>query len=147
MADENISGEKDKNPLDSRLADLLSDKANLSKEVEAKDKTLQETAAKLATLEKENTFNSGFADIVGTRPMAKDHKDEIKAKVMSGYSVEDATFAVLGKAGKLGVEAPRPDSPAGGSATNAIPQDAVKSPAEMTQTERREALSKELIWA
>ncbi len=144
MTDENQ--QENKNPLDSRLKDLLEDKTKLAQEVAAKDAALQEALGKTAALEKENTFNSGFADVLGTHQAAKDHKDEIKAKVLSGYSVEDATFAVLGKAGKLGQAPMTPPSPAGGSATNTITNTGQKTVAEMNQAERREALAKELSW-
>lgn len=121
----------------------LSEKVELtSKERDEKDRILKETTDKVAALEKENAFNSGFADVLGWHSAAKDHKDEIRAKVLAGYSVKDATWAVLGEAGKLGgtIQAPIA-SPAGGSAPNQIQQDATKSVAEMTQQERREALT------
>ena len=149
MADDTITngGGEDKNPLDSRLKDLLADKARLSQDVEAKEKTLKEQTDRLASLEREKAFSDGFADVLGSHQAAKDHKEEIKAKVMSGYSVEDATFAVLGKMGKLGTSPAPVQSPAGGSAPNVITGGASKSPAEMTQAERRESLAKDLIWS
>lgn len=122
----------------------LSEKVRLtSEERDEKDRILQESTAKIATLEKENAFNSGFVDVLANYSAAKDHKDDIKAKVLSGMSVEDATFAVLGKAGKLGQAAPiaqAPQSPAGGSAPNAIQRDAQKSVSEMSREERKAAL-------
>ena len=122
----------------------LSDKVELtSKERDEIKVNLEKEQKKTADLEKENTFNSGFADILGTHGAAKDYKDKIKEKVMSGYTVEDATLAVLGKEGKLGV-APTPPV-AGGSATT-TPSPGEKSIQDMTQQERRDILSKELIW-
>ncbi len=74
----------------------LSDKVELTaKERDEKDKLLNESNTKIATLEKENAFNSSFSDVLGTYSAAKDHKDEIKAKVLAGYSTEDAALAVL----------------------------------------------------
>lgn len=135
-----------KNPLDARLAETFKKLGDSEADRVEKGRLLEESNAKVATLEKENSFNEGFVDILGTQPSAKEHKDEIKSKVLSGYTVEDATFAVLGKAGKLGTaQAPAPASPAGGSASTAIPQGGNKTPAEMTQAERREALMQELI--
>lgn len=97
---------------------------------------------KISSLEKENTFNSGFSDIVSANPSAKDFKDDIKSKVMTGMSMEDATFAVLGKAGKLGAPQGEIISAAGGSASTGIIQPQQdKSIGEMTQAERREALA------
>lgn len=125
----------------------LSEKVRLtSEERDEKDKVLKETNDKLATLEKENAFNSSFLDILGTLPAAKDHKDEIKAKVLAGYSPEDAAFAVLGKAGQLGnTPAPAPASPAGGSASNTISGNADKPVGEMTLAEKRAELEKSLL--
>lgn len=120
----------------------LSEKVELtSKERDEKDRLYKETSEKMATLEKENAFNSGFADVLSSHSAAKDHKDDIKAKVLAGMSVEDATFAVLGKAGKLGNPTPQPvTTPAGGSAPNQIQGDATKSIGEMTREEKRAAL-------
>lgn len=135
-----------KNPLDARLADTFKKLGDSEADRAEKTRLLEESNARIATLEKENDFNSGFADVISTQPSAKEHKDEIKAKVLAGYSVEDATFAVLGKAGKLGnVPAPAPASPAGGSAPTNVPSGGAKSPSEMSQAERREALENLLI--
>lgn len=124
----------------------LSEKVKLtSQERDEKDRLLKESGDKIATLEKENAFNSGFSDILGTHTAAKDHKDEIKAKVLAGYSVEDATYAVLGKAGKLG-NAPAQAQVAGGSADTAISTTATKTTAEMSLQEKRAQLEKDLIW-
>ncbi len=120
----------------------LSDKVGLSaKEVEEQKKLVQDRDEKIATLERENSFNSGFADTVATTPQAKEFKDDIKAKVLSGYSLEDATYAVLGKAGKLNQSSRENlESPAGGSATTTVTQTGTKSVKEMSPDERRQAL-------
>ena len=124
----------------------LSDKVQLTaRERDEKEALIKERDAKIADLEKENSFNSGFADMLGNHPAAKDHKDEIKAKVLAGYTVEDATLAVLGKAGKLSAITPVTPQVAGGSAT-INPQSAQKEPKDMTQAERRDALEKLLVW-
>lgn len=125
----------------------LSDKVELTARERDEFKTLHEQdQKKIAELERENAFNSGFSDVLGNYPAAKDHKDLIKEKVMAGYSVEDAALAVLGKAGKLGTT---PESTAsdiaGGSAPTNL-QSGQKSIQDMTQAERREALAKDLIW-
>src|SRR3990167_1056529 len=85
----------------------LSEKVRLtSEERDEKEKLLKAETEKSAGLEKERNFYQGFSDIVSTNPAAKDHRDEILSKVKGGYTVEDATFAVLGKAGKLGQQVP-----------------------------------------
>ena len=125
----------------------LSDKVELTAKERDELKTIREQdQKKIAELERENTFNSGFADVISTHTAAKDHKDAIKEKVMAGYSIEDATFEVLGKAGKLGkVQESTVTDVAGGSATT-TPQSTQKEPKDMNQSERRDVLSKELIW-
>lgn len=129
------------NPTQERITQL-SDKVKTTAEE-------RDTAqASLAEAERRAAFAEGFVDIVTTQPAAKDHKDEIKEKVLKGYSVLDATYAVLGAAGKLGgtpTEQPRPIV-AGGSADTTITDTAKKSPSEMTQAEKRSQLEKDLIW-
>ncbi len=123
----------------------LSDKVRQSSEERdaalAASQTAQaEATDKIATVERERDFYANFSDVVAGNPQAKDHKDEILEKVKGGYTVEDATYAVLGKAGKLG-NAPETSSPAGGSASTALPQGGEKQIADMTQDERRTALT------
>lgn len=124
----------------------LSEKVELTaKERDEQTKLVKERDEKISTLEKEGAFNSGYADVLATYPVAKDHKDEIKAKVLQGMSVEDATFAVLGKAGKLGSQGPMAQV-AGGSAATTMPQGGQKEVKDMTQAERRSQLEKDLLW-
>lgn len=123
----------------------LSEKVKLtSQERDEKERLLKETTEKLATLEKEKSFSDSFVEILATQPAAKDHKDEIKAKVLAGYTPEDAAFAVLGKAGKLGSAPTAAPQVAGGSATTNVTA-TQKSAAEMSQADRRAILEKELI--
>lgn len=127
------------NPAQERITQL-SEKVK----TEAEGRTAAE--AKAAAAEKRAAFAEGYADIVATNPAAKEFKADIEAKVQSGLSVEDATYAVLGKAGKLGgTHAPTPIMPAGGSAV-VTPQGGTKTPTEMTQAERRAQLEKEIVW-
>ena len=137
--------EKD-SKVEKRIKDL-SEKVRLtSEERDEQKRLLGERDKKIADLEKENAFNTGFADTLATHPEAKDHKDEIKAKVLGGYSVEDATFAVLGKAGKLAQPTPPPplppENPAGGSAVNQPITGGEKKIGELTRDEKRSELLK-----
>lgn len=122
----------------------------LSEKVELTSKERDELKALNEQTIRERDFYKGIADVLPSHPAAKDHQDEIKEKVLKGYSVQDATFAVLGAIGKLGGSTP--DQPemkvnvAGGSAATAMPQGGQKSPQEMSQAERREQLAKELVW-
>lgn len=136
MADEPAVTTPESNPAQDRITQL-SDKVR-------EEATLRTAAEqKAAEAEKKAAFADGYADILGTYPAAKEFKADIQAKVMAGLSVEDATFAVLGKAGKLGGTTPAPDpiNPAGGSASTAMPQNSAdKSPSEMSTEDKRAAL-------
>lgn len=146
MADEIINQDNaDQSEAEKRFKDLSNKVRTTAEERDEKDRLLQEQTAKNVVLEKENAFNTGFVDMLGMYPTAKEHKDDIKAKVLSGYSVEDATIAVLGKAGKF--SAPVRQDIAGGSADTVMTQGAQKETKDMTQSERRDVLSKELLWA
>ena len=121
----------------------LSDKVRLTaEERDEQARLLREAGDKTAAVERERDFYQGFSDVVSTNPAAKDHKDAILEKVKLGYTVEDATYAVLGKAGKLNNPAPTTETQpiAGGSAVTNPPQGGEKSISEMTQAERREVL-------
>lgn len=119
----------------------LSGQAKKAQEEREAEKTAREAAeAKTAEAERKVAFAEGFTDVVATNPAAKEFKADIQAKVMSGYSMEDATFAVLGKAGKLNQAPAETQAIAGGSASNTITNTSEKSIDEMTQAERRALL-------
>lgn len=148
MADDinNPSGTQESNPAQDRIKQL-SDKVELtSKERDEKDRLLKESNEKIATLEKENSFNSGFSEMIGSYPKANEHREDIKAKVLVGYSVEDATLAVLGKAGKLGSPPPAPQV-AGGSADTAMSGGASKEMKDMSLAEKRAVLEQNIVWS
>ena len=134
--DEDI--EKD-SKVEKRIKDL-SEKVRLtSEERDEKDRLFKEQGIKTLELQGERDFFAGFADVVTTHPAAKDHKDEILAKVKNGYSIEDATFAVLGKAGKLGQPKQPVENPAGGSAVTHTPS-GEKPLSELSRDEKRAKL-------
>ena len=118
--------------------------------VELSDKVKTEAEARAtaeaakAEADKRAEFAEGFVEVLSTNPAAKDHKEEIKEKVLKGYSMEDATFAGLGKAGKLGAQAPKPQVAGGSAATQ--PTSGQKEVKDMTLAEKREALAKEIVW-
>lgn len=143
MADETIIDPSNEPSEAQKRITQLSEKVRLtSEERDEQKRLLGERDVKIAELERENTFNSGFMDVLGSHPAAKDHKDEIKEKVLAGYTPEDATYAVLGKVGKLGApKAPDSVSPAGGSAAISVPQSGgIKAPHEMNKEELRTAV-------
>ena len=99
----------------------------------------QEAEAKTVAAERKSAFLEGFTDIVSENPAAKEFKAQMEEKVLGGMSIEDAKFAVLGKAGKLN-QTTQAESPAGGSATTSVTLPGNKSVKEMTPDERRAAL-------
>ena len=116
--------------------------AELSRKVELSSKERDELTTLNKEVTKERDFFKDFSTMVGTYNAASEYQDEIRGKVMdSGYSVEDATIAVLGKAGKLGGgQVPTPSGPEGGSASTNITQEAQKPLKEMSRDELREQL-------
>lgn len=113
-------------------------------ELSEKVKT-EATARELAESERDEAkrnaaFAEGFSDIVSNNPAAKDHKEDIRAKVKLGMSVQDAMYAVLGPAGKLQAPIVESRPTAGGSAVITPPQGGAKAVHEMTRDEKRAAL-------
>lgn len=139
MADETLITPP--SPAEERIKDLSDKVKNASTERDAEKARADSEAAKAAEVTRERDFYAAFSDTVTTHPAAKDHKDEIKAKVMAGYSTQDATFAVLGAAGKLGQPQVESRPIAGGSASISLPQNGgSKTVGEMTRDEKRAAL-------
>lgn len=124
-----------------RITKLSNDVRTTAEERDVAKAAQVEAEAKVTAAEKKMAFAESFADIVSTNPSAKDFKADIEAKVMSGYTAEDAAYAVLGKAGKLGTPKADTVSAAGGSASTTLPAEGTeKSIGEMTQAERRAEL-------
>lgn len=133
--------------VEKRIRDL-SEKVELtSKERDELKGLSAEKDTKIAGLEKERDFLNSFGDSVAKYPQASSYRDAIKEKVLSGYSVEDATVTVLVKEGKMSFDPPKPkeqpkESPAGFAGGSAINQPAMgeKPVSQMSQAERRAAL-------
>jgi len=124
-----------------RIDTALSKRDEAQKLASEKEAEAQKALEEKAQIEKERDFYASFSDSTAKYPNAHEFKDSIKEKVMSGYSVEDATVAVLAKEGKLTVESTPKEviSPMGGSAQINIPS-GEKSIQEMTREEKRAAL-------
>ena len=141
MADEPISTNPDEGSgAEVRIKDLSNKVKLTSEERDDMKRQKDEAETKTAEVQKERDFYSGFADIIATQPGAKEYKDEILTKVKSGYTVEDATAAVLVKAGKYQAPKVERDNPAGGSANIAPPQGGTKPLGEMSRDEKRAVL-------
>jgi len=105
-----------KNKVELRIKNL-SDKVKLtSEERDDKDRLLQEQRSQNESLVKERDFLNSFGDQAVKYPDALAFKDKIKEKVLKGYSVEDATTAVLVSEGKY--SAPRVETPITASPVN-----------------------------
>lgn len=131
-----------KNKVEQRIKDL-SEKVRLtSEERDAEKKLAQEQASRIAALEKEQSFFNSFSDSLAKYPKASAYKDEIKEKVLKGYSVEDATIAALAAKGEFAPARPvQVENPAGGAATVHQPiTGGEKKVSEMTREEKRAAL-------
>lgn len=142
MADENEVIIDQPSESEKRIKQLSEKVRMTSEERDEQARLLAEKGTENTELARERDFYQGFSDVVATNPAAKDHKDDILTKVKSGMSVEDATYAVLGKAGKLNqVEQVDTQHIAGGSAPITPPQGGGnKTLAEMSRDEKRQAL-------
>ena len=131
---EEIISRKDKkiNSFAEKLKTSEQEKADLAtKEAEARQQA--------ESAEKERDFFKGFNSLSAKYPGASDYQDKIWEKVQSGYDAEDAAIAILAKEGKYTPEPKKEESggAAGGSAATSIVDTGDKTPAEMTQEERR----------
>ncbi len=114
---------------------------NLADRTKTAEKENEKLTLEREEMERERDFFKSFSDSVAQYPEAKGYEDAIKEKVMSGYSVEDATITVLAKEGKFGdVELETPTNTIGGSASTPPSASGEKSLKEMTRDEKREAL-------
>ena len=142
MADENIDDIEGTTEDDVDLDDTSDNKVEkrikgLSQKVKVTSDERDKLVIERDAAKKEVEFYSSFSNATDKYPLAKDFKDKIKEKVLAGYSVEDATVAVLAKEGKLTATSPETESPAGGSATNPPPTEGSKPLGEMTLEEKR----------
>ena len=137
------TGQQDTHPIDKRINRALSDKAQALSERDEALKAKQTAETEKASAQKEAEFFKNFSAVNSKYSGASEYLDQIKEKVMSGYDVEDATISILAREGKFSAPAavaPPRESPAGGSAVNAMRAGGEKSISEMTQAERRDAL-------
>lgn len=147
MADEldlNLSQEEQNiNKTEERIRNLSSKVKTASEERDAAAAKAAEAEAARIAAEKERDFYAGFTDMTGKYQGASEFKDTIKEKVLGGYTMEDATVAVLNANGRLVPQAAPPPPPpppaAGGSALNPS-FDSSKGMNDMNREERRAAL-------
>lgn len=146
MADSNdldldLETQDNKGSLPEQRIKELSNKVKLtSKERDELAESNKQATARAESATKEVEFYKGFSTLAGTYPNASEHTDEIKAKVLAGYTVEDATVSVLAKQGKLTSTPQERQSAAGGSATNPPGKSGPKELKDMSRDEKRQAL-------
>jgi hypothetical protein len=126
----------------SRINELSDKVAAEAKAREEADAARKKAEADSQAAAKERDFYKSFSGQASKYTHAKEHEDAIKAKVLSGYTVEDATVSVLAAAGKLTSVESKPDKmdSVGGSAGTTVMNGGSKKPSEMTQAERLQAL-------
>lgn len=122
-----------------RFTKILSEKATITTEKEAEKARADKAEAEKQAALKEVDFFKNFTQVTSKYTGATEYQDQIREKVMAGYTMEDATVSILAKEGKYTpqVAAPLPkESPAGGSAVNTITGSGDKPVAEMTRDEK-----------
>jgi hypothetical protein len=129
-----------KNAVEERFINLNKRAKEAEEKAQTFEKAKAESDAKIAQMEKETSFLNSFSDVTAKFPMASEYKDKIKEKVMSGYSVDDATVSILVSEGKYTPPKAPIENVGGGSAPNQIVSQGTKSVAEMSREERWEAL-------
>lgn len=131
-----------KNKIQERIVDLSHKVKTAAEERDLAAKKAEEAEqARLAT-EKERDFYKDFSQVAGKYQGASEFQEDILTKVKGGYTVEDATVAVLNARGKLIPEA-KPqerEQVAGGSSPTSMTMTGEKPLADMTQAEKRAAL-------
>ena len=145
MADEIVGGTVEEvvtEELETKPASRGAERNQILSEKVKETATERDTAvAAREEAEKERDFYKNLSKLSSKYPNATDFEDKILEKVKKGYDIDDATVAVLSKAGKLNTMQPRQEREmvAGGSATT-NPSQGSKGIKEMTQTERLQAL-------
>ena len=121
----------------------LSEKLGLTeKEKVELAKAKEEAEAKALAAQKDADFFKGFNEISSKYQGSSEYQDQIREKVMSGYTMEDAAISILAKEGKFQPLAPsaQREMAAGGSAAIGINQQADKPIDRMTREELRSQL-------
>lgn len=143
LLDDNITK---KNQIEERFNSLNGKVITTAKERDEANAKLQAETTARASAEKERDFYASFSDSISKYPNASGYRDAIKEKVMGGYSVEDATVAVLAREGQLQAPTnftpptPPPQSPAGGSSPSFPTGTGAKPIGDMNREEKRQAL-------
>ena len=132
------------NKTQERIKSLNSKVGEANRGKEEAEQRAAEATKRAEKAEKKAEFISSFSEVSQKYQGATEYKDQIQEKVDIGYTVEDATVAILNAEGKLLPQEPIFEAPlpaAGGSAPTTLPSQAPTA-GEMTQEERRAELLK-----
>lgn len=145
MADElelDLTEEQDINKTQERIKNLSSKVKSASEERDTAKAAVETAETARLAAEKERDFFKEFSSTNAKYPAASEYQDQIKEKVLAGYTVEDATVSVLNKEGKFTptVQQAPQQNVAGGSAPNQVLQTGNKPVSDMSRDERRQAL-------
>lgn len=131
----------DINRTEKRIKDLSSTVKTTSEERDAANAAKEAAEAARLAAEKERDFFKGFSEVSTKYQGASEHQDKIWDKVKNGYTVEDATVAVMNSEGKLVPPPPAPLAPAaGGSAPMPSLELSQKPLEEMSREDKRATL-------
>lgn len=133
------------NRTEKRFKDLSSKVKLTAEELDEQKRLVQDRESKISELEKERDFFNSFGDQIAKFPEAAGYKEQIKERVLRGYSVDDAVAAVLVSNGKY--NAPVQTQPvanldtfAGGSSTTVHQMTGEKTIQQLTRDEKRARL-------
>lgn len=132
-----------RNKVEERITDLSEKVRTASQERDAEKAARLKAEEEAKAKDKEVSFYKDFSKAASQFPNAAEFQDEIRTKVMSGYSTEDAIVSVLNSKGKLITKAPEKPIVAGGSSVTPPVRTAQKELHEMSREEKRAALLEE----
>ena len=146
MADEidlELEEQNEPNKTEQRIKDLSGKVRTYATERDEALTAKQTAEAERAEAQKDVEFYKGFSTVASKYQGAAEYQEQIREKVRGGYELEDAAISILAREGKYNAPATpqaAPDSPAGGSAANRMPNMADKPISEMSREEKRAAL-------
>lgn len=140
-----LDNENINNRAESRIKDLSSKVKEKSQIAEENAKKAEEADQRAQAAEKRAEFLESFTEVSSKHPEAAEYRDAIQEKVLAGYTMEDATVAVLAAEGKytppaVEQEVVAPVTAGGGSASNPPLQGAEKPLTEMSRDDKRALL-------
>lgn len=111
-----------------RFQDLANKVSTLAREKEDLAKQHETEKTDLLQKQKDLEFKVSFSEVGSKYPAAKEFEADIKAKVASGYSIDDAIISTLASKGKLETAPPSKIEVMGGSADTQVRDTSKKDP-------------------